>query len=631
MIDYGMAKAACWLRLAMLLISVSAQTWGASPPAVTVDGATQITDTSATISGTVNPNGLPTGIFVRWGTTPAYSQSGPPSDVAPLNTPVAVSAAMIGLSPSTTYHYQLAATNAAGSGYSTDMTLTTSAAVLQPPTVFTRSATAVTATSATIAGTVNPNGLPTTYYFHWGNNTAYGNVVAPVSVPAQSTPLDVSAGLTGLSPGTTYHYQLVATNNAGTTLGADQTFTSLSVISIDNHIFTYVTNNGAITIVAYSGPGGAVTIPGVITGLAVTAIGNGAFAEVSSLTNATIPGSVAAIGNSAFWLSGLTSVVIPDSVLYLGPSAFSSCSSLASLTIGHGVTNLGYSVFAGSGLTNVTIPDNVTTIGTEAFFYNTLLTNLTLPNSLTNIGDAAFSQCGSLAGVAIPDSVTYLGDAAFSFCGSLASLTIGSGVTTIRGGGSAGMYGTFMGCSSLTRLAIPNTVTNITDGPLHLGGSLGAFYGCGGLTNVTLGNGLTYLGVGAFSWCGNLVGIYFEGNAPTPGQNMFGEDMFHNTDLATLYYLPGTTGWGPTYASRPTMLWNPQALTGDASFGVRQGRFGFNIAGTADIPIVVEACTNLTAWSWVPLQSCTLTNGLLYFSDPGWTNYPKACYRIRSP
>jgi hypothetical protein len=71
--------------------------------------------------------------------------------------------------------------------------------------------------------------------------------------------------------------------------------------------------------------------------------------------------------------------------------------------------------------------------------------------------------------------------------------------------------------------------------------------------------------------------------------------------------------------------------TTEGSFGVRQNRFGLNITGTADIPLLVEATTNLAAQSWVPLQSCTLTNGLIYFSDAQWTNYPSRVYRIRSP
>jgi hypothetical protein len=69
----------------------------------------------------------------------------------------------------------------------------------------------------------------------------------------------------------------------------------------------------------------------------------------------------------------------------------------------------------------------------------------------------------------------------------------------------------------------------------------------------------------------------------------------------------------------------------DASFGVRQGGFGFNINGTANIPLVIEASPDHLAGPWVSLQSCTLTNGSIYFRDPQWTNYPSRFYRIRSP
>jgi hypothetical protein len=79
------------------------------------------------------------------------------------------------------------------------------------------------------------------------------------------------------------------------------------------------------------------------------------------------------------------------------------------------------------------------------------------------------------------------------------------------------------------------------------------------------------------------------------------------------------------------MLWNPQVQTTDASFGVRTNRFGFSITGTTNIPIVVEASTNLASAGWTALQTCTLINGSIYFSDPQWTNYPARFYRLRSP
>jgi hypothetical protein len=77
-------------------------------------------------------------------------------------------------------------------------------------------------------------------------------------------------------------------------------------------------------------------------------------------------------------------------------------------------------------------------------------------------------------------------------------------------------------------------------------------------------------------------------------------------------------------------LWNPQGQTTDGSFGVQSNQFGFNLTGTANLPVVVEACTNLGG-VWTPLFTGYVTNGSIYFSDPHWTNYPSRFYRVRSP
>jgi hypothetical protein len=108
-------------------------------------------------------------------------------------------------------------------------------------------------------------------------------------------------------------------------------------------------------------------------------------------------------------------------------------------------------------------------------------------------------------------------------------------------------------------------------------------------------------------------------------------DAFANDNNATVYYVLGTTGWDVTFAGRPSVLWNLLIQANGPSFGVCTNRFGFNITGTTNIPIVVEACTNLASASWTSLQTCTLTNGSIYFSDAGWTNYPSRFYRVRSP
>ena len=123
-----------------------------------------------------------------------------------------------------------------------------------------------------------------------------------------------------------------------------------------------------------------------------------------------------------------------------------------------------------------------------------------------------------------------------------------------------------------------------------------------------------------------LTGVYFQGNTPTADSS-----VFLSTITTTVYYLPGTTGWSNTFAGLPAVLWNPLIQANSANFGMRSDQFGFNIIGTANIPIVVEACTNLACPVWTPLQSLTLTNGWCCFSEPKQTNNPGRYYRIRSP
>jgi hypothetical protein len=92
------------------------------------------------------------------------------------------------------------------------------------PSVTTGRATNVAKNSATLNGTVNPNGMATTYYFQWGLTSSYGNATSTQSAGSGVSNVAVSANLTGLTPKTTYHYRLVATNSFGTSYGADMTF-----------------------------------------------------------------------------------------------------------------------------------------------------------------------------------------------------------------------------------------------------------------------------------------------------------------------------------------------------------------------------------------------------------------------
>jgi hypothetical protein len=103
---------------------------------------------------------------------------------------------------------------------------TSASAAASAPAVTTSSTTDVNKSNATLSGTVNPQGQSTTYHFDYGTTTSYGTQTSPTGVGSGNTPVGVHQAVFGLTPGTTYHYRLVATNAAGTTNGADQTFTT---------------------------------------------------------------------------------------------------------------------------------------------------------------------------------------------------------------------------------------------------------------------------------------------------------------------------------------------------------------------------------------------------------------------
>src|SRR5579862_16243 len=108
--------------------------------------------------------------------------------------------------------------------------------------------------------------------------------------------------------------------------------------------FTYTTNNGTITITGYMGPNDGVVIPSTIDGMPVTTVGTNAF-FASTLTNVTIPNSVASIEEQAFSGCGLSRVTIPNSVTNIGPYGFGGCTHLTGVYFRGNAPSLSASVF----------------------------------------------------------------------------------------------------------------------------------------------------------------------------------------------------------------------------------------------------------------------------------------------
>ena len=197
-------------------------TTGIAPPTVTTNAASEVGIDTATMNGTVNANGLSTTVSFEWGLTTTYDRTNAATPVTVTgtgNTPVSFTPTT--LLPYTTYHYRVVAQNAGGTVHGADMTFTTIAA----PTVTTNAATSVTTTGATLNGTVNANTLSTTVTFQYGTTTSYGTTVTADQSPVTGTSdTAVSAVITGLTPGLTYHYRVVGANTGGTSYGADMTF-----------------------------------------------------------------------------------------------------------------------------------------------------------------------------------------------------------------------------------------------------------------------------------------------------------------------------------------------------------------------------------------------------------------------
>ncbi|MCX6246080.1 MAG: hypothetical protein NTU98_15405 [Bacteroidetes bacterium] len=196
-------------------------------PVMTTTPATFVACSSVTLNGTINPSGASVTTGFDYGTTVLYGSSvaGTPATVTG-STAVAVAATVTDMVPNVVNHYRIKGTSGGSTFYGSDMTVTPPC----PPVVVTTAATGVTATTATMNGTVNALNLSTTLYFEWGLTSAYGSAIAATPSPVNgSSVTPVSANITGLMPNTTYHYRLKGTNSAGSSYGLDMTFTTLAI------------------------------------------------------------------------------------------------------------------------------------------------------------------------------------------------------------------------------------------------------------------------------------------------------------------------------------------------------------------------------------------------------------------
>lgn len=211
-------------------------------------------------------------------------------------------------------------------------------------------------------------------------------------------------------------------------------------------------------------------------------IPSNAFCRCSMLTSITFDNATT-IDDYAFYNTGITKLIIPDSVTDIGICAFRSCRKLTDISIGKNVRRIFSSVFYDcTGIVNISVSQenlkyhssNNCIVETQSKVLIIGCKNSIIPvdGTVTKIGDGAFCHCRRLSNITIPEGIISIGSQAFSGCAMLTSVTIPEGIISIESKA-------FSECSMLTNITIPESLTTIKND---------AFYECNGLIGVHITN-----------------------------------------------------------------------------------------------------------------------------------------------
>ena len=390
-----------------------------------------------------------------------------------------------------------------------------------------------------------------------------------------------------------------------------------------------VTSPNPSSWTGYTMPTGDLTIPSSVTyngqTYSVTTFNAWTFLDCTGLTSVIIPNTITSISNATFWgCSGLTSVTIPNSVTTIGNGAFSGCSSLSTVNytgtlegwfgisfgnnsgsnpagIAHGLS------INGTPVTNLVIPEGVTTIADNAFKGWTSLTSVTIPNSVTTIGNNAFSGCSSLTSLTIGNGVTTIGSSAFYYCSGLTTITIPNSVTTIGNGA-------FYGCNALTTVNYTGTLEGwfgISFGNNSGSNPAGIAHGLSingtPVTNLVIPEGVTTIADNAFNDWTSLTSVTIPNSVTTIGNSAF----YNCSSLSTVNYTGTLEGWfGISFGNSES---NPASIA-----------HGLSINGTPVTNLVIpEGVTTIADNAfkeWTSLTSVTIPNSVTTIGNSAFYN-----------
>lgn len=275
----------------------------------------------------------------------------------------------------------------------------------------------------------------------------------------------------------------------------------------------------------------------------VLSIADDAFRECAELTGITIPNTVTSIGKMAFYnCAALTGITFPCSVKTIGSAAFEGCERLSSISIPSSVTSIAPTAFSWCEALDRIVVEAGNSVYDSRGNCNAIIEtktnkmiagcpNTIIPNGVTSL-EYAFMGCTRLTSIVIPNSVTTIGSHAFTCCAALEAIQIPNSVKKID-------EDAFHSCSSLTRVEIPNSVTVI---------GKKAFLFCRSLSVVTLSSSLVSIGDNAFMNCSSLKEIHSRMSRPVSfSYEVFDESAYERVILyiprESSFYYNNTANW----------------------------------------------------------------------------------------
>ncbi len=226
---------------------------------VTTNAASITSQTSATLNGYLNPNGVNTNAWFEWGPTAMYGYTTPSINYGTIA--VNFASPVSTLSPGTTYYYRAVAQTAQGGIiYGTQMTFNTNGSGVMLPLVTTNGASILSQTSASLNGFITPNGANTNAWFEWGTTPNYGYSTPLVNYGTVTT--SFSNTLFNLLPNTTYYFRAAAQNAQGTVYGSMLSFSTTG--QGNNNVNATGSTPTATTLLATENFGGSATLNGLV-------------------------------------------------------------------------------------------------------------------------------------------------------------------------------------------------------------------------------------------------------------------------------------------------------------------------------------------------------------------------------